>query len=609
MPASSFARPLACGYSYALVLALVLLVIVGSAPARVLAASLVVTTTVDEQSTNGACSLREAIINTNNDNQSGSTDCAAGSGADQITFAVAGPIVLGSPLPDILGDLTITGPGPTASALIISGNNAVRVLKVNAGARLTLNMLSVSNGLVTNDYGGGVRNHGTLVVNSSRIVNNISAGTSCCSGGGGLSSDGVMMTVTNSVISGNQSSWGGGINVNSQFTMVNSQVSGNSASERGGGVFVYTGGVANINGGEIFSNTAPSTTSGDGGGGIYNADTLTLDGVNIHGNTSARVGGGILNTGALTVKRSTLSANSATSGGVALYTTGNLNLANSTVMSNTGGIIVYLASGTHQLSNSTVSDNGGDAIYIGSGSATLVNVTVFQNTGFGLVNSMFTKNTIIASNGSGNCLFANPGYTQGFNLSNDSSCLLTGTGDQQGIPAQLGPLANNGGPTLTHMPLATSPAIDKGSGCSSLDQRGAPRAGAACDVGSVEYGAVPLTLDIDLSDSATRYDARTDGLLLIRWMFGLTGTTLTNAALGATAARTDPLVMKPYLDSVRTQLDVDGNGTTDALTDGLLIIRYLFGLRGAELISGAVGAGATRTTSDAIEFYIQSLMP
>jgi CSLREA domain-containing protein len=470
---------------------------VGSAPPRVLAGSLVVTTTADEQNTNGACSLREAIINANNNNQSGSTDCAAGSGADQITFAVAGPIVLGSSLPAISGDLTITGPGPAASALTISGNNAVRVLLVNAGARLTLNLLSVSNGLVTDNYGGGIRNNGTLVVNNSRIVNNISAGTSCCSGGGGLSSDGVM-TVTNSVISGNQSSWGGGINVNSQFTLLNSQVSGNSASERGGGVFVYYGGLATIYGGAIFSNTAPNTTSGNGGGGIYNVQTLAIDGVRVYGNASARVGGGILNDGVLTVTRSTLSANSAAFGGVALYTTGNLNMANSTVMSNTSGIILYLASGTHLLSNSTVSDNNGDAIYIGSGSATLVNVTVFQNAGYGLVNSMYKKNTIIASNGSGNCAFANTGYTQGFNRSDDSSCLLTGTGDQQDIPVLLGPLANNGGPTLTNMPLADSPAIDKGSGCSPLDQRGAPRAGAACDVGSVEYGSYPPVLFLPL---------------------------------------------------------------------------------------------------------------
>jgi hypothetical protein len=56
-------------------------------------------------------------------------------------------------------------------------------------------------------------------------------------------------------------------------------------------------------------------------------------------------------------------------------------------------------------------------------------------------------------------------------------------------------------------------------------------------------------------------------------------------------------------------IDVDGNGTADALTDGLLLIRYLFGLRGASLIQGAVGAGATRTTATQIETFIQTLLP
>ena len=116
-------------------------------------------------------------------------------------------------------------------------------------------------------------------------------------------------------------------------------------------------------------------------------------------------------------------------------------------------------------------------------------------------------------------------------------------------------------------------------------------------------------LDIDASSPGSKYDALTDGLLFIRYLFGLTGTALTNGALGATATRTDPALIKSYLDSVRTQLDIDGNGSADALTDGLLVIRYLFGLRGAALINGAVGAGAQRATSVAIESYLQSLMP
>ncbi len=60
---------------------------------------------------------------------------------------------------------------------------------------------------------------------------------------------------------------------------------------------------------------------------------------------------------------------------------------------------------------------------------------------------------------------------------------------------------------------------------------------------------------------------------------------------------------------LQTALDVDGNGKADALTDGLLIIRYLFGLRGAPLVQGAVGPGAERTTSTDIENQIKSVSP
>lgn len=56
-------------------------------------------------------------------------------------------------------------------------------------------------------------------------------------------------------------------------------------------------------------------------------------------------------------------------------------------------------------------------------------------------------------------------------------------------------------------------------------------------------------------------------------------------------------------------IDVDGNGTADALTDGLLVIRYLFGLRGAALTQGAIGAGSLRVSATEIEQYLQSILP
>jgi hypothetical protein len=61
--------------------------------------------------------------------------------------------------------------------------------------------------------------------------------------------------------------------------------------------------------------------------------------------------------------------------------------------------------------------------------------------------------------------------------------------------------------------------------------------------------------------------------------------------------------------SFRATIDVDGNGKADALTDGLLILRYLFGVRGDALVSGVLDPLATRTTAAAIEAYLKNLLP
>ena len=60
---------------------------------------------------------------------------------------------------------------------------------------------------------------------------------------------------------------------------------------------------------------------------------------------------------------------------------------------------------------------------------------------------------------------------------------------------------------------------------------------------------------------------------------------------------------------LQTALDIDGNGKADALTDGLMILRYLFGIRGSALTQGALGPGAERTTSQAIEKQFKLLAP
>jgi len=129
---------------------------------------------------------------------------------------------------------------------------------------------------------------------------------------------------------------------------------------------------------------------------------------------------------------------------------------------------------------------------------------------------------------------------------------------------------------------------------------------ASAEVGHTITAA---TLDVDGSSAATKYDAFTDGLLVIRYLSGSTGTSLITGALGGTAARTDATAIATYLDSIRPALDVDGDGNADAPTDGLLIIRYLLGLRGDALIAGALAPTAIRTTATAIEAHIANLMP
>ena len=132
-------------------------------------------------------------------------------------------------------------------------------------------------------------------------------------------------------------------------------------------------------------------------------------------------------------------------------------------------------------------------------SATLTNVTVSHNragssgTGGGLYNNgqAALRGTILAgntaANAQSNCGLPAALTSNGYNLSSDSTCGLTGIGDQTAVNPLLGALANNGGPTQTEALKAGSPAIDAVQFCPppKTDQRGVKRQGP-CDVGAYE---------------------------------------------------------------------------------------------------------------------------
>jgi hypothetical protein len=105
------------------------------------------------------------------------------------------------------------------------------------------------------------------------------------------------------------------------------------------------------------------------------------------------------------------------------------------------------------------------------------------------------------------------------------------------------------------------------------------------------------------------YDALTDGLLLLRSIFGLDGDALIFGAVASNATVTSSQDILVEIDRLGMLLDIDGNGEIDALTYGLLILRYLFGLEGDILIAGVVAQNATRATAAEIEAHLTGLTP
>ena len=101
----------------------------------------------------------------------------------------------------------------------------------------------------------------------------------------------------------------------------------------------------------------------------------------------------------------------------------------------------------------------------------------------------------------------------------------------------------------------------------------------------------------------------TDGLLVIRHLFGFSGDSLTSGAVSDGSSRGSSELISSYLTDADSQLDIDGDGESKPLTDGLLLIRFLFGFSGDSLISGAIGDGAERDTAEEVEAYIKERVP
>ncbi len=241
-----------------------------------------------------------------------------------------------------------------------------------------------------------------------------------------------------------------------------------------GGIDFWKGGGGIYNGADsklvlVDSTVRNNSVTGGAGGGVYgffNAN-VTIERSTIAGNTANDVGGGIRSLGSFTILNSTISGNTSTGwmGGGFFHTDGVMNIVNSTIANNTA------PAGTA---------GGGFVGTFTDASATLT-----------------LANTVIAGNSGPQCFYAPWGggvvklTSLGRNVVTDATCGVPAPAADDRIVADalLGPLADNGGPTLTHALLPGSPALDAAAAanCPAVDQRGSVRPqGAACDAGAYE---------------------------------------------------------------------------------------------------------------------------
>ena len=524
---------------------------------------------------NGACTLRAAIVEANNlsgDNiitfsVTGTINLTGGLPILSANITINGP---GSSLltvrRDTGGDYRIfqTSGNSNFSGLTItngrtpdgapgggiwhpSGELTLRDVVITGNATGNGGPMSLSNPSQGGNGGdgGGIYAAVSLTMTDCVISNNTTGngGTGSVAGGSGGRGGGIYfapgnLTLTNVVITGNRTGDTGGPNfgtsgdgggilagdptlihptiaVMKKVTVTNNSTgsggdAGNSGS--GGGIYLnfatldlMDSSVSNNHTGN--ANPAGSFHTAGSGGGIFNAGGLRVMNSLISGNTtgssgpgSFSSGGGIADLGGSTLVNTTVSGNSTGSGD-----------------SRGGGIF---ATSVTKLNNCTITKNVSPS-GIGNG--------VTGNQGFYSV-----ANTIIAGNGaSGNGPDLNSGsfipptyFSRGHNLIGNAQGVadFDEPGDQTGSTAtpldpRLGPLANNGGPTLTHALLSNSTALDAGDNSLTVDdfgnflttdQRGVQRIVDSPDAGStatVDIGAFEFlqTLE-DISNKTINED-------------------------------------------------------------------------------------------------------
>ena len=354
--------------------------------------------------------------------------------------SLAGQTILLASRIDIAEDTAINGLA-LDPYVILSGGGGEQIFGVNNGVTLSLRGMDLSDGYAGGgggDLGGAILNYGNLIVDKVNFSNNTAEGF----GGAIYNSGGASLFVQTST-----------------FTL-NTAADANNITLNGGGAIASFSGSVIVRTSDFDGNT----TDGNGGaiyldGGINLLETSTF-----RNNTASDVaGGGVYsNSSTLTIQNVTFVSNNASAGiGGGLF--------------NDSTALIY---------NSTFSDNAA----FGGGGAVASDA------------SLYLYNSILANSvGSADDCF-NDGGTVDANVRNLIEVSSCGAASLSSDPL-LGPLADNGGPTMTMEPMYNSPVINAGDAATCLlyDQRGIARPSeAACEIGAFEVpdSVVPFVVSI-----------------------------------------------------------------------------------------------------------------
>jgi hypothetical protein len=240
------------------------------------------TVTVTNTNDSGAGSLRQALVDA--------------SDGDTIDFSITTPATITLSSGELLVNKSITVAGPGADLLSVNGNGASRLFFIGSGQTVSISGLTITNGLETSGYGGGIYNdHATLTVSNCAI-----SGNSAGSAGGGIVSDGgnhgsAILTINNCTISGNSAGAapGGGIfSVGGNFgsatlAINNSTVSDNLFGGISSTTFAGGSAILTVNN-STFSDNSFANIAVQGGASA--SSSLTIGGTILKNGTSNNIG-------------------------------------------------------------------------------------------------------------------------------------------------------------------------------------------------------------------------------------------------------------------------------------------------------------------------------